>query len=167
MLSYVEHYQPDYFLLENVPGLLDHRLIDRQTTSAGVSEDCEIQSGMVKFILRTLIALGYEIIAYTSVNILPSNLSRDDIDTKFIINFSKLRNTVSLNPGIGSFSGVPNEECRCLNSPCLCMRFRQGHIAVRFRREASCYRQPDPKLLVSFITMHLLDLFRCMTPLTI
>jgi len=62
MLSYVEHYEPDYFLLENVPGLLDHRLLDRQTTSAGVAEDYEIQSGMVKLILRTLIALGYDIL---------------------------------------------------------------------------------------------------------
>lgn len=60
MLSYVEHYEPDYFLLENVAGLLDHRLQDRQTTNAGVAEDLEIQSGMVKFILRTVIALGYE-----------------------------------------------------------------------------------------------------------
>ena len=57
MLSYVEHYEPDYFLLENVAGLLDHRL---RTTEGGVNEDYEIQSGMVKIILRTLIALGYD-----------------------------------------------------------------------------------------------------------
>ena len=62
MLSYVEHYEPDYFLLENVAGLLDHCLPDRQTTDAGVAEDYEIKSGMVKFILRTLIALGYDVI---------------------------------------------------------------------------------------------------------
>jgi DNA (cytosine-5)-methyltransferase 1 len=62
MLSYVEHYEPDYFLLENVAGLLDHRLLDRQTTNAGVAEDYEIKSGMVKFILRTLIGLGYDVI---------------------------------------------------------------------------------------------------------
>ena len=63
MLSYVEHYEPDYFLLENVPGFLDHRLQDKQTTNTGVAEDCEIQSGMVKFILRTVIALGYDVIS--------------------------------------------------------------------------------------------------------
>jgi DNA (cytosine-5)-methyltransferase 1 len=56
-------YEPDYFLLENVAGLLDHRLQDRQTTNAGVAEDLEIQSGMVKFILRTAIALGYDAIS--------------------------------------------------------------------------------------------------------
>lgn len=60
MLSYVEHYEPDYFLLENVAGLLDHRLLDKRTTKGGVNEDYEIQSGMVKIILRTLIALGYD-----------------------------------------------------------------------------------------------------------
>ena len=63
MLSYIEHYEPDYFLLENVAGLLDHRLQDKQTANPGVAEDCEIQSGMVKFILRTVITLGYDVIS--------------------------------------------------------------------------------------------------------
>lgn len=78
MLSYVEHYEPDYFLLENVAGILDHRLFDRRTNNAGVTEDCEIQSGMVKFILRTLIALGYEFIhlfnAWANSSFLPRTI---------------------------------------------------------------------------------------------
>ncbi|KAF8163400.1 S-adenosyl-L-methionine-dependent methyltransferase [Crassisporium funariophilum] len=60
MLSYVEHYEPDYFLLENVAGLLDHKLYNKRSTDSGTIE-CKIQFGMVKFIMRTLIALGYQV----------------------------------------------------------------------------------------------------------
>ncbi len=57
MLSYVEHYEPNYFLLENVAGFLDHKFYNnRMTPSGGV---IEIQFGMVKFVTRALIALGY------------------------------------------------------------------------------------------------------------
>lgn len=59
MLSYVEHYQPRYFLLENVGGLLDYKLQDRRTNEAG--NGAMIKLGMVKFIMRTLISLGYQV----------------------------------------------------------------------------------------------------------
>ncbi|KAJ2935641.1 hypothetical protein H1R20_g1454, partial [Candolleomyces eurysporus] len=58
MLSYVEYYQPKYFLLENVAGLLDYKLQDKHATS---NKTKEIQFGMLKFILRTLISLGYQV----------------------------------------------------------------------------------------------------------
>lgn len=51
MLSYVEHYQPNYFLLENVAGFIEHNIRSRKIT---------IKFGMVKFVTRTLIALGSE-----------------------------------------------------------------------------------------------------------
>lgn len=54
MLSYVEYYNPDYFLLENVRGLLSHTLQDGRTNTV-------VQAGMVKFICRTSLALGYQI----------------------------------------------------------------------------------------------------------
>ncbi|KAI5900451.1 S-adenosyl-L-methionine-dependent methyltransferase [Schizophyllum commune H4-8] len=58
MLSFVEAYKPDYFLLENVRGLLDFRL---GTTTRGMQDANEcIKNSMVKIILRTLIALGYQ-----------------------------------------------------------------------------------------------------------
>lgn len=57
MLSYVEFYDPNYFLLENVSGLLFFPLM---STSAKDGRTLEggIKSGVVKFILRSLIALG-------------------------------------------------------------------------------------------------------------
>ncbi|KNZ78480.1 DNA (cytosine-5)-methyltransferase 1B [Termitomyces sp. J132] len=60
MLGFVETYDPQYFLLENVAGLLTHRLMStrskhKRTLVGG------IQGGMVKFIKRTLIALGYQV----------------------------------------------------------------------------------------------------------
>jgi len=57
MLSYVEHYEPSYFLLENVAGFLEHKIQSTHTTPSGVVS-CEIQFGMVKLVTRTLIALG-------------------------------------------------------------------------------------------------------------
>lgn len=56
MLSYVEHYDPQYFLLENVAGLLNFPLM---STEEGRSLKGGIKSGVVKLIMRTLIALGY------------------------------------------------------------------------------------------------------------
>ncbi|KXN86923.1 DNA (cytosine-5)-methyltransferase 1A, partial [Leucoagaricus sp. SymC.cos] len=58
MLSYLEHYNASYLLLENVRGLLNHPLLSEQigrVLSGG------IKSGVVKFIMRTLIALGYQV----------------------------------------------------------------------------------------------------------
>lgn len=55
MLSYVEFYRPKYFLLENVVGLLCFRLGGKQRGPAVVGG---MSMGVVKFIFRTLIALG-------------------------------------------------------------------------------------------------------------
>ncbi|KAG6851305.1 hypothetical protein H0H93_011741 [Arthromyces matolae] len=60
MLGYVETYDPQYFLLENVVGLVSHPLLstlgaDKRSLQGG------IKAGMVKFIMRTLIALGYQV----------------------------------------------------------------------------------------------------------
>ncbi|KAF8911019.1 S-adenosyl-L-methionine-dependent methyltransferase [Gymnopilus junonius] len=60
MLSYVEYYEPKYFLLENVAGFLDHKFYTARETEAGEVES-EIRAGMVKFVMRTLIALGYQV----------------------------------------------------------------------------------------------------------
>ncbi|KAI9736586.1 MAG: hypothetical protein M1818_006097 [Claussenomyces sp. TS43310] len=58
LLSYVDHYRPHYFLLENVPGLLKHRLgstqIDKHNTRGGIA------MGSAKFILRALTSIGYQ-----------------------------------------------------------------------------------------------------------
>jgi len=56
MLSYVEFYRPKFFLLENVFGLLSHKL---QVNKAGPQEGNVVAHGVVKFILRTLTSLGY------------------------------------------------------------------------------------------------------------
>ncbi|CCL99992.1 uncharacterized protein FIBRA_02017 [Fibroporia radiculosa] len=58
MLSYVEFYQPLYFLLENVTGLLFYPLNGRQEGRAIVGG---VKMGVVKFILRTLVSLGYQV----------------------------------------------------------------------------------------------------------
>lgn len=57
MLSYVEHYSPSYFLLENVHGFMLHKFYGSKTTSSGLVESV-IEFGMVKLVARTLIALG-------------------------------------------------------------------------------------------------------------
>ena len=54
MLGYVEHYRPDYFLLENVVGLLAFKLRDGREGQSGQL----IHWGMLKFITRSLVALG-------------------------------------------------------------------------------------------------------------
>jgi DNA (cytosine-5)-methyltransferase 1 len=61
MLSYVEHYQPNFFLLENVAGFLEHSIKSSLSTSSGDEVHCTIKFGMVKFVTRALIALGSEL----------------------------------------------------------------------------------------------------------
>lgn len=56
-LSYVDHYRPKYFLLENVRGLLQHRLGSSQRTKHTLKG--AIEQGSVKVILRALTSLGY------------------------------------------------------------------------------------------------------------
>jgi DNA (cytosine-5)-methyltransferase 1 len=56
MLSYVEFYRPKFFLLENVIGLVNHKL---RVNKAGPHEGNIVAHGVVKFILRTLTSLGY------------------------------------------------------------------------------------------------------------
>ncbi|THU75354.1 S-adenosyl-L-methionine-dependent methyltransferase, partial [Dendrothele bispora CBS 962.96] len=69
MLSYLEFYGPDYFLLENVVGLLQYSCKATQSsrktkggkaTQSGRKTKEGIEMGMVKLIVRTLIALGYQ-----------------------------------------------------------------------------------------------------------
>ncbi|KAH7909914.1 S-adenosyl-L-methionine-dependent methyltransferase [Hygrophoropsis aurantiaca] len=55
MLSYVENYRPLVFLLENVVGLLNHKLMHRRYYRSAVN------FGIVKLVKRTLIALGYQV----------------------------------------------------------------------------------------------------------
>ncbi|KAI9769140.1 MAG: hypothetical protein M1840_004491 [Geoglossum simile] len=57
-LSYVDFYRPEYFLLENVRGLLVHKLGGQQVGENKQSGG--IQMGTVKFILRALTSLGYQ-----------------------------------------------------------------------------------------------------------
>ncbi|KAF9473771.1 S-adenosyl-L-methionine-dependent methyltransferase [Pholiota conissans] len=61
MLSYVEYYNPTYFLLENVAGFLSHRLYSTHQMESGAVVETEINMGMVKFVMRALIALGYQV----------------------------------------------------------------------------------------------------------
>jgi DNA (cytosine-5)-methyltransferase 1 len=65
MLSYVEFYKPKFFLLENVLGLLNHKL---QINKAGPQEGDVVAHGVVKFILRTLTSLGYVRVSVTPLN---------------------------------------------------------------------------------------------------
>ncbi|OBZ65761.1 Acetolactate synthase, mitochondrial [Grifola frondosa] len=58
MLSYVEFYRPSYFLLENVTGLLLYPLVGHQSRDATVGS---IKMGIVKFIVRALTCLGYQV----------------------------------------------------------------------------------------------------------
>ncbi|KAJ3984503.1 S-adenosyl-L-methionine-dependent methyltransferase, partial [Lentinula detonsa] len=58
MLSYAELYLPKYFLLENVVGLLRHRLLG---LLQGRSIVDGIQHGVFKLITRILLALGYQV----------------------------------------------------------------------------------------------------------
>lgn len=63
MLSYVDFYRPKYFLLENVTGLLYFRPGAKQLGQSMVGG---VSMGIVKFIFRTLISLGYGPLRSTS-----------------------------------------------------------------------------------------------------
>ncbi|KAI0748472.1 S-adenosyl-L-methionine-dependent methyltransferase [Daedaleopsis nitida] len=58
MISYVDFYRPQYFLLENVAGLLSYKLL-RQTPGKHAVK--ELSMGVVKFIMRALLSLGYQV----------------------------------------------------------------------------------------------------------
>ncbi|KAJ4475666.1 hypothetical protein J3R30DRAFT_3405914 [Lentinula aciculospora] len=58
MLSYAEIYLPKYFLLENVVGLLRHRLLGRLEGRSIVDG---VKHGVFKLITRILLALGYQV----------------------------------------------------------------------------------------------------------
>lgn len=56
MLSYVEYYRPQYSILENVVGLISHKVPgDRYGNHIG---DMDIEWAMPKWIMRAFIALG-------------------------------------------------------------------------------------------------------------
>lgn len=56
MLSFVEFYNPQYVLIENVTGLLHFRLKGKQDGNRIIGG---IEAGMVKFIMRAFTSLGY------------------------------------------------------------------------------------------------------------
>ncbi|KAH9026772.1 S-adenosyl-L-methionine-dependent methyltransferase [Lactarius pseudohatsudake] len=58
MLSFTEFYKPKFFLLENVLGLLDHKL---KVKKPGRQEGDVVANGIIKFILRALTSLGYQV----------------------------------------------------------------------------------------------------------
>ncbi|KAF9265676.1 S-adenosyl-L-methionine-dependent methyltransferase [Marasmius fiardii PR-910] len=58
MLSYVEEFEPDYFLLENVTGFLRFPLRSKNIGKRLVGG---IKMGVVKMVVRVLIALGYQV----------------------------------------------------------------------------------------------------------
>lgn len=66
MLSFVDFYRPSYFLLENVDALLYAKL---QAEQNGAKQVGGIHNGMIKFILRTLTALGYDLQYHTLVDL--------------------------------------------------------------------------------------------------
>ncbi|CAG8512544.1 12197_t:CDS:10 [Ambispora leptoticha] len=57
-LSYVDFYRPEYFLLENVRGMIAFRLGGEQDGKTKIKGG--ISMGVVKFILRALTAMGYQ-----------------------------------------------------------------------------------------------------------
>ncbi|KAG0055601.1 DNA (cytosine-5)-methyltransferase 1 [Gryganskiella cystojenkinii] len=56
-LSYVDFYRPQYFLLENVRGMMNFKLNQKQVGKKWVGGT---QMGVVKFVLRSLTAMGYQ-----------------------------------------------------------------------------------------------------------
>lgn len=56
-LSYVDFYRPDYFLLENVRGLIEFKLGGEQD---GLRIVGGIKQGVLKFIIRSLTRMGYQ-----------------------------------------------------------------------------------------------------------
>ncbi|KAF9332302.1 hypothetical protein BG006_004822 [Podila minutissima] len=57
-MSYVDYYKPNYFLLENVRGMVAYRLGGRRSSEGKHVGGMEM--GVVKFILRCLTAMGYQ-----------------------------------------------------------------------------------------------------------
>ncbi|KAJ3126613.1 hypothetical protein HK098_007368 [Nowakowskiella sp. JEL0407] len=58
-ISYVDFYRPDYFLLENVRGLVTFKLGGEQAGTNRISGG--IQMGVVKFIIRALLSMDYQV----------------------------------------------------------------------------------------------------------
>lgn len=85
MISYVEFYHPWYFLLENVLGLLQYKLMGRMIGGA-FAPDEGIEMGVLKFIVRSLTSLGF---ASISENGILTNCV-DSLGTKFDLKYAKL-----------------------------------------------------------------------------
>ena len=56
MLSFADFYQPKYFMLENVRGMLQFRLGGTQN---GQKIEGGIKMGVIKFVLRALTSMEY------------------------------------------------------------------------------------------------------------
>jgi len=61
MISYVEFYRPQYFLLENVTGILNYRLNAKQV---GKRFEGGVEGGVVKFAARALTSLGKVLLSF-------------------------------------------------------------------------------------------------------
>lgn len=58
MLAMVSHYRPKYFVLENVPAILDSKLLAIPDEDQSLAPE-NIEHGATKLIDTVLIALGY------------------------------------------------------------------------------------------------------------
>ena len=96
MLSYVEHYEPSYFLLENVFGFLAHKFYAEHETTGGTVETV-IQAGAVTFSRAVIIAqspqvisqLPHPVIIDPHSNHLPIHLSSDAIFYQYCVAFEE------------------------------------------------------------------------------
>ena len=151
MLSYVEHYEPTYFLLENVAGFLDHKFYNTRETKSGEIES-EIQFGMVKFVMRTLIALGF-------VSCLPKRLNYSwqhilSTATKPTSSCCSQDSMEFHRVEIESSFGLPNAVFHCPNFPFLSMHFLKQSIGSDCLQETLLTLLLGAKFLLNFIILH-------------
>ena len=109
MLSYVEFYQPSYFLLENVTGMLNCTLNGEQR---GARITGGVKLGIVKFIVCALTTLGYTFVTYSLIL-----NTRANVKTRYQVRLSVLHAAHYGTPQarrrviiLGSRSGIPLPE---------------------------------------------------------
>jgi hypothetical protein len=143
MLSYVEHYQPNYFLLENVAGFLEHHIISRSTTSSG--KVVTIKFGMVKFVARALIALGSEYVLQIRSPVF-----------RFLTNLLQISSSISIVASWAVWCPPKSESCHFLGGQTrsgftrlpyssLCVPSWANESYIAHGREArTCYEEQKP-----------------------
>ena len=132
MLSYLEHYSCNYFLLENVKGLLDHPLMSSKAKD-GRSLEGGIKSGVVKLIMRALIALGYGN-SFRCQN----HDTNSSLATKFAIRSYKQVNMELHKVEVVSSSGEQSVALRSLNSQSQFMLSQEACIESHFQLVVIC-----------------------------